>query len=98
MQRAAQSDRQMLKIAAHPGAFREHLRSRLRGTRELIPEGHSRVYPVADGLDARPSPGPSSKQFHRDGREPVDFTVAAAIQIAQRLVRQLLNRHFSRTE
>ena len=92
IQRAAESDGQMLEIAADSGALGENVQGRLRRTRVLVAKRHLPVHPAADGLHAAPSRLQVAKQFDSDIRQPINLAVTAVQEIAQHLWRQLIYR------
>ncbi len=55
IQRAAESHREMLEIAANSKALGVDIQGGFGGAGVLIPEGYLCVYPIADRLHARPA-------------------------------------------
>src|ERR1700694_3670119 len=86
----------MLKIPAHSKALRKNIQGSFCGARVLIPEANFCVHPIADGLHPSPSGRNAAEQLRRDHGESVDLAVAAVQQITQDVVRQFLDRKFTR--
>ena len=93
---AAERDRQVLEVAAHADALGEDVERGPGGARVGVAERDLRLHPVADGLHPRPAPRGVAEQLDRNRRQQIDLAKPASHQVAQRLGRQIADRHFAR--
>src|SRR3984893_9287999 len=86
----------MLKIPANSKALRINIQCSFCGARVLISETNFCVHPIATALHPSPSGRNAAEQLRCDHGESVDLAVAAVQQITQDVVRQFLDRKFTR--
>ena len=89
---AAECNRQVGVVAAHPFAFLEGLPGGSGRSGVLIAERNVPVDVVADGLDAAGARRRHAEQVPRNAGQPVGFAVAASQQEYERLLRECFHR------
>ncbi len=93
---AAQGDGRVGEVAAHPAAFLQRLPRTLGGVGELVAEGHVGVHVVADRLHPGPPGRGTAEQVPGLGHQLVGLAVAAAQQVHQGFIGQLVHGHLLR--
>jgi len=87
----------MRKIAAHADALVEGIGCGARCTRVLVAECQLVMDEIDDGLHAAPARLYGAELIPRKLAEPIGFTIAAAEQVDENVVRQIRNRDLGET-